>query len=51
MVLMEHVSKKTPKVMQKCSLPVTGVKCVSRLATDMGFFKINKKGFTLIDIA
>ena len=38
MVLMEHNSKNKPKVMQTCSLPITGADCVKKLVTDKGFF-------------
>ena len=51
MVLMEHASKKKPKVMQKCTLPLTGANCVSKLVTDMGFFKLINGQLTLFEIA
>ena len=48
---MEHASKKKPKVMQKCTLPLTGANCVSKLVTDMGFFKLINGQLTLFEIA
>ena len=51
MVLMEHNSKNKPKVMQTCSLPITGADCVKKLVTDKGFFKIINGKMTLFDIA
>ena len=36
--------------MEKCTLPVTGVNCVSKIVTDMGFFKIMNGEMSLVDI-
>ena len=35
-VLMEHCDKKgRPKIVQECSLPLTGARCVSQIITDL----------------
>ena len=48
---MEHTSKGKSKIVEKCSLPLTGSNCVTKLVTDMGFFKFIDRKITLFDIA
>ena len=43
-VLMEHTAGGKPKLLNKCSLPLTGVRVVDRVITDLGVFDIDKKG-------
>mmetsp|Transcript_48259 Transcript_48259/g.71943 ORF Transcript_48259/g.71943 Transcript_48259/m.71943 type:complete len:518 (-) Transcript_48259:272-1825(-) len=54
-VTMDHTAKNgTPKVLQTCSLPLTGHKVVDRIITDMCVFDCDKEGgtgLTLIEIA
>jgi 3-oxoacid CoA-transferase len=54
-VTMDHTAKDgTEKVLQKCSLPLTGHNVVDRIITDMGVFDCDKKGgtgLTLVEIA
>jgi len=54
-VTMDHTAKDgTPKIMDQCSLPLTGHNVVDRIITDMGVFDCDKKGgsgLTLIEIA
>ncbi|KAA0256894.1 3-oxoacid CoA-transferase subunit B [Deferribacter autotrophicus] len=51
-VMMEHVTKNgSPKILEECSLPITGKEVVDMLVTDKGVFTIDKGGLTLIEIS
>ncbi|MEY3646564.1 MAG: putative succinyl-CoA:3-ketoacid coenzyme transferase subunit [Bacteroidota bacterium] len=52
-VAMMHVTPSgKSKLVQQCSLPLTGVRCVKRLVTDLGVFDILPEGgFKLIKMA
>jgi 3-oxoacid CoA-transferase subunit B len=58
-VIMEHSAKNKdgsvePKLLHKCSLPLTGAGVVDMVITDLGVFTINRKGgggMTLVEIA
>ncbi|MDO6731204.1 3-oxoacid CoA-transferase subunit B [Marinovum sp. 2_MG-2023] len=47
-VLTDHVTKKgAPKLVEKCSLPLTGVKCVTRVYTSLAVIDIDAGRFVL----
>ncbi|ENW07772.1 CoA transferase subunit B [Acinetobacter beijerinckii] len=51
-VLMEHCAKDgTPKIVKKCSLPLTGQAVVHRVITDLGVMDITSEGVELIELA
>jgi 3-oxoacid CoA-transferase subunit B len=57
-VIMEHVAKAKdgsiePKLLTKCTLPLTGAGVVDMVITDMGVFTVDRKGsgMTLIELA
>ncbi|HXW19401.1 MAG TPA: CoA transferase subunit B [Roseiarcus sp.] len=53
-VVMEHSAKDGPKLLHKCNLPLTGVRVVDLVITDLGVFAIDKHGsggMKLIELA
>jgi 3-oxoacid CoA-transferase B subunit len=49
-VTMDHTAKGEHKLVESCTLPLTGLKCVDLLITDYGVFTF-KGGLTLTEIA
>lgn len=51
-VIMDHTSKSgDPKLLKKCSLPLTGTGVVDRIITNLGVFDVTDKGLKLIELA
>lgn len=53
-VVMDHTDKNgRSKILQNCSLPLTGVRCVSKIITDLCVFEVDRKagGLTLTELA
>jgi len=52
-VAMQHTEKDgSPKLLKKCTLPLTGVRCISRIVTDYGVLDVVPgKGFKLLEVA
>jgi 3-oxoacid CoA-transferase subunit B len=53
-VVMEHTAKGKPKLLKRCTLPLTGTHVVDLLITDLGVFEIDKGGdggTTLVEVA
>jgi 3-oxoacid CoA-transferase subunit B len=51
-VIMEHCSKNgQPKIVDECSLPLTGKRVVHRIITDMAVIDVTKTGLELKEIA
>src|SRR5579863_2504879 len=43
-VVMEHSAKDGPKLLKRCTLPLTGARVVDMLITDLGVFAIDRHG-------
>ncbi len=53
-VVMEHTAKGKPKLLKRCTLPLTGTHVVDLLISDLGVFEIDKRGgggMTLVELA
>jgi len=48
-IAMEHTSKGRPKILKKCRLPLTAVKVVDLIITEMAVIKATDKGLELIE--
>ena len=48
-VAMEHTAKGNPKLLKKCNLPLTAVKAVDLIITEMGVIEVTPEGFTLVE--
>ncbi len=51
-VVMEHAGKdKKPKIVKKCSYPLTGVQCVDVIITDLAVIEVTPGGLVLREVA
>jgi 3-oxoacid CoA-transferase subunit B len=51
-VAMQHTDKAgNSKLLPSCSLPITGLKCVKKIVTDLGVFNVSLNGFECIEHA
>ena len=50
-VMMDHVTKEGQyKLVSKCTYPLTGMACVSRIYTDLAVIDVSAKGFVAIEL-
>jgi acetate CoA/acetoacetate CoA-transferase beta subunit len=48
-VAMEHTAKGNPKLLRECTLPLTAIKAVDLIVTEMGVIEVTHEGFVLVE--
>jgi len=51
-IAMEHTTREgEPKILKKCTLPLTGVRVVDTIVTDVALIQVTRTGLVLEEIA
>ena len=49
-IAMEHTQKGEPKILKKCTLPLTALRCVDLIITEMGVMEVRPEGLVLTEL-
>ena len=49
-IVMLHTQKGHPKILKKCTLPLTAERCVSKIITEMGVMEVREDGIWVVEL-
>ena len=49
-IVMLHTQKGNPKILKKCTLPLTAERCVSKIITEMGVMEVREDGIWVVEL-